>query len=112
MTQTEAIKWDEEADVVVVGCGGAGAVSAITAFDAGAKVVIVEKGQGGGNTRLATMAFLCPTDSGSAREHIKCLSFGMLDEEIINVYVEWASKNVEYIKQLGGEVETCHPGPS
>ena len=112
MTQTEAIKWDEEADVVVVGCGGAGTVSAITAFDAGAKVIIVEKGEGGGNTRLATMAFLCPTDTVSAREHIKCLSFGMLDEEIINVYVEWASKNVEYIKQLGGEVETCHPGPS
>jgi succinate dehydrogenase/fumarate reductase flavoprotein subunit len=112
MTQIDALKWDEEADVVILGCGGGGAVAAITAFDAGAKVVIVEKGEGGGNTRLATMAFLCPTDSVSAREHIKCLSFGMLDEEIINVYVEWASKNVEYIKQLGGEVETCHPGPS
>lgn len=112
MTQTDALKWDEEADVVVLGCGGGGAVAAITAFDAGAKVVIVEKGEGGGNTQLATMAFLCPTDSVSAREHIKCLSFGMLDEGIINVYVEWASKNVEYIKQLGGEVETCHPGPS
>ena len=112
MTQTEAIKWDEEADVVVVGCGGAGAVTAITAFDEGAKVLIVEKGEGGGNTRLATMAFLCPTDTVSAREHIKWLSFGMLDEEIIDVYVEWASKNVEYIRQLGGEVETCQPGPS
>jgi succinate dehydrogenase/fumarate reductase flavoprotein subunit len=112
LTQTEAVKWDEEADVVVIGCGGAGAVSAITAFDAGAKVLIVEKGEGGGNTRLATMAFLCPTDNASAREHIKCLSFGMLDDEMIDVYVEWTSKNVEYIKQLGGEVETCHPGPS
>ena len=112
MTQTEAIEWDEEADVVVLGCGGAGAVAAITGFDAGAKVVIVEKGEGGGNTRLATMAFLCPTNTVSAREHIKSLSFGMLDEGVIDVYVEWASKNVEYIKQLGGEVETCQPGAS
>jgi len=30
-------KWDFEADVVVVGYGGAGAVAAITAHDAGAK---------------------------------------------------------------------------
>jgi len=36
-------KWDEEADVVVVGYGGAGAVTAITAHDAGAKVLVVEK---------------------------------------------------------------------
>jgi succinate dehydrogenase/fumarate reductase flavoprotein subunit len=104
--------WNEEADVVVLGCGGAGAVAAITACDAGAKVSVVEKGEGGGNTRLATMAFVCPTNNSSAREHIKALSFGTLDEEMIDVYVEWTSKNVEYIKQLGGEVETCYPGAS
>jgi succinate dehydrogenase/fumarate reductase flavoprotein subunit len=104
--------WDEEADVVILGCGGAGAVAAITACDVGAKVIVVEKVEGGGNTRLATMAFLCPTNDSSAREHIKALSFGMLGEEIIDVYVEWTSKNVDYIKQLGGEVEACFPGAS
>jgi FAD binding domain-containing protein len=104
--------WDEEADVVVLGCGGAGAVAAITACDAGAKVIVVEKGEPGGNTRLATMAFVCPTNNSSAREHIKALSFGTLDEEIVDVYVEWTSKNVDYIKQLAGEVETCYPGAS
>jgi succinate dehydrogenase/fumarate reductase flavoprotein subunit len=84
--------WDEEADVVILGCGGAGAVAAITACDAGAKVIVVEKGDGGGNTRLATMAFLCPTNNSAAREHIKALSFGMLGEDIIDVYVEWTSE--------------------
>jgi succinate dehydrogenase/fumarate reductase flavoprotein subunit len=104
--------WDEEADVVILGCGGAGAVAAITASDAGAKVVVVEKGKGGGNTRLATMAFLCPTNNSAAREHIKALSFGMLGEDIIDVYVEWTSKNIDYIKQLGGEAEKCFPDAS
>src|SRR5262249_56398882 len=85
---------------------------AITAFDAGAKVIVVEKGEGGGNTRLATMAFLCPINNSAAREHIKALSFGMLGEEIIDVYVEWASKNVAYIKELGGETEKCFPDAS
>jgi succinate dehydrogenase/fumarate reductase flavoprotein subunit len=32
--------WDEEADVVVVGYGGAGASAAIAAHDEGAKVLI------------------------------------------------------------------------
>ena len=38
--------WDEDADVVILGCGGAGAVAAITACDAGARVIVVEKGEG------------------------------------------------------------------
>ena len=104
--------WDQEADVVVLGCGGAGAVAAITARDKGAKVIVVEKGEFGGNTRLATMAFLCPTNNSLAREHIRALSFGALGDDIIDVYVEWTSKNVEYIEELGGKVDTCFPGPS
>ena len=35
--------WDEETDVIVLGYGGAGAAAAISAHDAGARVVIVEK---------------------------------------------------------------------
>jgi succinate dehydrogenase/fumarate reductase flavoprotein subunit len=56
-------KWDFEADVVVVGYGGAGAVAAITAHDAGAKILILEKaplGQEGGNTRVAGQGWLEP----------------------------------------------------
>jgi len=80
--------------------------------DAGAQVVIVEKGLGGGNTKLATNAFVCPTDNAAARAHIKALSFGLVSEEIIDVYVHWTAQNIEYIKQLGGEVEGCFPGAS
>lgn len=112
MANLEEPRWDEETDVVVVGCGGAGAVAAITAWDAGAKVVIVEKGEGGGNTRLATMAFVCPINNAAAREHIKAISFGMVSDEIIDVYVNWSSTNNDYIKRLGGEVESCFPGAS
>ena len=36
-------RWQVEADVVVIGYGAAGAVAAITAHDAGAEVVILEK---------------------------------------------------------------------
>jgi flavin-dependent dehydrogenase len=40
--------WDEETDVVVVGYGGAGLSTAIAAHDVGAKVLMVEKNDGGG----------------------------------------------------------------
>lgn len=46
---------NQEADIVVVGAGGAGLTSAIKATEAGKKVVIVEKaGNTGGNTNRAT----------------------------------------------------------
>jgi len=36
-------KWDVEADVIVVGGGGAGLAAAIQAKDAGSKVILIEK---------------------------------------------------------------------
>ena len=46
-------KWDEEADVVVVGLGAAGAASAIEASRTGAKVIVLEKAPvSGGSTVL------------------------------------------------------------
>ncbi len=104
--------WDEETDVVVLGYGGAGAAAAISAHDAGARVVIVEKNHGGGNTRLATLTFLCPIKGPAAKKHIRALSFGTLEEETIDTFIEWSAKNVEFIKELGGETEVCPPGPT
>ena len=44
-------QWDREADVVIVGLGGAGAAVAIEAARAGAKVLILERMPvGGGST--------------------------------------------------------------
>lgn len=105
-----AARWDDEADVVVVGYGGAGASAAIAAHDAGAKVLIVEKNHGGGNTRLATRTFISPEPSAAAREHMLALSFGMLDKETIDAGLKWMAQNNQFINELGGEVEVCPPG--
>jgi succinate dehydrogenase/fumarate reductase flavoprotein subunit len=51
----DVARWDDEADVVVVGFGGAGACAAIAARDAGADVLVLERaGGGGGTTALST----------------------------------------------------------
>jgi succinate dehydrogenase/fumarate reductase flavoprotein subunit len=90
-------------DVIVVGYGGAGAVSAITAHDKGASVLILEKMPGGGgNTRLSGGSFTVPT-SKDFTSYLDKLCFGTTEREILDVYTENAMKIEDWIKNLGGE---------
>ena len=45
--------WDDEADIVVVGLGAAGAAAAIEAREQGARVLVLERFSGGGATRIS-----------------------------------------------------------
>lgn len=106
--------WDYFADVVVVGFGAAGAAAAITAAEAGAEVMVLEKsGTGGGNTVMSA-AFICPDSREEAFRYImelKRIENGLVSAEeakIIAAFVDEAVENVRWIMRLGGEVE---PGP-
>jgi succinate dehydrogenase/fumarate reductase flavoprotein subunit len=69
-------EWDEEADVVVVGFGGAGAATAITAHNLGANVLMLEKapeGEEGGNTRVAGQGYLYIDDVEKAITYLTAL---------------------------------------
>lgn len=46
-------QWDAEADIVIVGFGGAGACAAIEATDRGAEVLVVDRFRGGGATEIS-----------------------------------------------------------
>lgn len=48
-----AVAWTEEADVVVVGWGAAGACAAIEARAQGASVIVVDRFEGGGASALS-----------------------------------------------------------
>jgi len=66
--------WSESADVVVLGFGLAGAVSAIVASDqdSSADVLIVEKMPErfvGGNSRASGQTIFCPTDRDALRRY-------------------------------------------
>ena len=54
----EVDRWDEEADVVVVGFGATGACAAIEAAEAGASVRVLERGWRGGGTSAESTAQL------------------------------------------------------
>ena len=50
---TEPVSWDDEVDVLVLGFGGAGAAAAIEAAERHASVLVIERFNGGGATRLS-----------------------------------------------------------
>ncbi len=101
------------ADVIIVGYGGAGAVAAMTAHDLGAQVIILEKSeQGGGNTRLATSSFTGVIPGEAAKRHVEALCSGTVEGDVIDAYIEWAAKNVEFVRELGGEPVPYYPGPT
>jgi len=97
--------WDYEADVVVIGCGGAGAAAAIGAHDAGAKALILEKNAaGGGNTRISGGSVRTYTDHAKAVEYIHTLCEGATDLPAIRAFVGESAGNADWIARLGGNI--------
>lgn len=102
------VDWAAEYDAVVIGFGGAGASTAISAADAGAKVLLVEKapeGKAGGNSVIC-MQWICGTkDKAETVKYIKALrgSFTTPSDEMIERYVDGIAENFEWIKSLGAE---------
>ena len=97
-------KWDMEADVVCVGYGGAGAAAAISAHDAGARVLILEKmPEGGGNTAVSGGGFISPTNEEEAYTYFTNLykfSFSEMDADVVRVFAAESVKNVDWVKSL------------
>lgn len=100
----EDIAWDREADVVVIGYGGAGAAAAITAHDAGAEVLVLEKmAQGGGNTALNSSAsggVLHSTDADATYAYISQLferSHAEMDESLVRTFSDRCGECVDWL---------------
>ena len=110
-------KWDEKADVVIVGYGAAGAAAAIVAHDAGTKVLVLEKCEaGGGSTFMSGGFFVSPSDVEGAVEYLMaCARAGDaasfdLNKGMLAIWAKEAMKNADWIKGLGGEVGVFIPG--
>lgn len=97
-------KWDIETDVAIIGYGGAGASSAITAFDAGAKVMIFEKlPEGGGNTAVSSGGMMIPNNEERAYTYLeKTYSFANseIDRKQLRTFVKEAMKSKEFLLSL------------
>jgi succinate dehydrogenase/fumarate reductase flavoprotein subunit len=101
-------KWDYEADVVVIGYGGAGAGASIEAHDAGAKVLMLEKmpkGLEGGNTCASGGGTVDPYDKEKAVAHIVALGKGVSPVELVRPYVDTIAGVHNWIRSQGGKLD-------
>ena len=101
---TQAPEWDKEADVVVIGTGFAGLSAAITAKDAGAKVLILEKMQQkyeGGNSRVSGNMWWTPTNLPDALEYMEALCAGLTDRESLQALAEEMLELNVWLESLG-----------
>ena len=99
--------WDTEAEVVIIGFGGAGAAASITASDLGAKVIILEKapqGRHGGNTKVAAQGYLNPDSIEGAVAYLTAMCGPYeVPEDMVQVWAEEVSKNNEWVLSIGGD---------
>jgi succinate dehydrogenase/fumarate reductase flavoprotein subunit len=98
-------KWDKEADVVVIGYGGAGAVAAITACEKGGTVIILEKApEPGGNTGASSGGMTMPDVAEKAAKYVRAVGLGSIDDEMATAYAEAWIEIEPWFKRHGGRL--------
>ena len=108
--------FDETADVVVVGYGFAGAVSAIAAQDAGASVLLLEKmADPGGISVCAGGGLRLSRDREAAFAYLKATNDGTTPDDVIRAFVDGMFEIEDFVAGLakvdGAEiVRTDRPG--
>ena len=103
-------KWDVEVDVLVVGSGGAGITAALSAHDAGAKVMLLEKtALVGGTTAVSGGVIWVPNNHhmpeaeiddswDEARRYVCRLADGRSDDSLIDAFLRAAPEMLRYLE--------------
>ncbi|MEG1425195.1 MAG: FAD-dependent oxidoreductase [Raoultibacter sp.] len=98
--------WDAEADILVVGCGGAGISAAITAAsEALGDCLVLEaapEGEEGGNTRVSAQVVFCPsTVEGAVKYQANLNGPYKIDEDLMQAWAENICENYEWLSSVG-----------
>ncbi|MDR0347567.1 MAG: FAD-dependent oxidoreductase [Coriobacteriales bacterium] len=100
--------WDQETDILVVGCGGAGIAAGITAkTEELGEVLLLEaapQGYEGGNTRVSAQVIFIPDNvEGAIRYQRNLNGPHVVEEELIRSWAENICENLDWFKQIGVE---------
>jgi succinate dehydrogenase/fumarate reductase flavoprotein subunit len=104
-TELEALCQGKEFDIIVVGAGGSGSVSAIEATDLGGSVLVLEKTSAiGGSTQESHGTLRRLTDREGAIEHYVHLAEGTTPREVMEAFVDGVLSMPEWFAKHGGEI--------
>ncbi len=99
------IKWDKETEVVVIGYGATGAVTAIKVSEEGGKAIILEKApQPGGNSIVATGGMRSTADPVQAAIYVKNLGLGSIDGDTAKAFAEEWVKLQLWLQEHGAKL--------
>ena len=94
--------FDESFDVVVVGFGLAGGIAAITAADAGARTLLIEKSSVPGGLSICSYgAVRSARDAGSAFAYLKATNGGRTPDDVLRALADGMCKVEEHVRWLG-----------
>ncbi len=100
--------FDEEYDVVVVGSGAAGSAAALSAHQAGARVLVVEKcdaATAGGNTRVSGSGWWVNGNPERARTFLRSLNGAYpVADDVVDAWADETAENSRWLKELGADV--------
>lgn len=113
VSDADALNWDDEADIVVVGFGGAGAAAAIEGAELGASVIAIDRFGGGGATAFSGGVFYAcdtPIQKQAGFNDTPAEMFRYLEAEVAPVQADtlrqfcegssadfaWVSRHVPY----------------
>jgi 3-oxo-5alpha-steroid 4-dehydrogenase len=109
----DSVTWDDEADFVIVGYGGAGVAAAVRAAEQGVSIIALDRYGGGGSTAMNGGIFYAgggtsvQKEAGvedSPEEMFKYLSMetqGVVKDGTLRRFCEESPSTIEWLKQCG-----------
>ena len=115
VASADAVSWDEQADLVIVGYGGAGVSAALEAREQGLSVIAIDRFSGGGATRINGGIFYGGGGTRTQREagvedtpeemfkYLRMETQGVVRDETLKRFCEESVETEEWLTRHGVE---------
>ncbi|MDA8707746.1 FAD-binding protein [Hellea sp.] len=130
VTSVSEVTWTSEADVVVIGLGGAGVAAALQSIENGLSVIAIDRFEGGGATKASGGVIYAGGGTSTQKEagvedtpenmfnYLKLETEGIVSDETLRDFCEKSAPSIEWLKghdvDLRGTLwphKTSYPAP-